>query len=93
MALECRQERDPVCGLLGERVEKMPDPPLAHPWGVGVQCPGAGQQRAGEAGDLSAHPVAGERGANRRPLAALVEPGVHAEGGAEQRRMPVSDSF
>ena len=56
-----------------------------------MQCAGAGQQRAGEGGQPAAHPVARECGAERRPLAAPIEPGMHAECGAEQRRIPVGD--
>src|ERR1700730_5216071 len=45
MALENREQCQPVFGLLGEGVEQMPDPHLARPR---RQCPGAGQQWAGE---------------------------------------------
>jgi hypothetical protein len=50
LALERRHQRDPVLGLLGQRVEKMPDPESAHPRHLGAQRAGTGQQRAGEGG-------------------------------------------
>jgi hypothetical protein len=92
VALEVRQQCHPVFGLLGEGVEEMPEPCLAGPRDLGVQGPGAGQERAGEGGHPPRHPVGRQRRAQRWPLAALIEPRMDAECGAEQRRMIVAGS-
>jgi hypothetical protein len=91
VALEGGEERQPVFSLLGEGVEEMPEPCLARPRDVSPQRPGAGQQRAGEGGHPARHPVSRQRRAQRWPFAAPIEPGVDAECGAEQRRMPAGD--
>ena len=86
-ALDAAQQRDPVFGLGGERSEKMPDPGLARPRCFGSERAGAGQERAVEGGQPAPQPIPNQRGADRRPLAALIEPGMDRKCGAEQRRL------
>ena len=88
-----RSSAIPSSASAARAVEKMPDPGLARPRDFGGERAGAGQQRAGQGGHPAALPIPNQRGAQRRPLAAAIEPGMDREGGAEQRRMPVGARF
>jgi hypothetical protein len=91
MAFEPCQQRQPVLGFAGDGGEEMSDPLVARPRYVGAECRGTGQQRAGQGSQPA--PVNRQRRANRRPLAAPIEPSMHREGGAEQRRMRIADGL
>ena len=69
----------------------MPDPDLARPRNFGGERAGAGQERAGQGGQLPPQPIPNQRGAQRRPRAAAIEPGMGRAGGAEQRRLAFGD--
>ena len=87
VALDLTQQRQAALGLVGDRFEEMPGPGRATPGDFGGEGRRTGHQRAGQDGDPAVHPVLGQGGAQWRPLAAAIEPGMDREGGAQQWRM------
>ena len=80
-----RSKLQGVVGLGGQGGQEFRHPGRVIPGRVGAQRRGAGQ-RHGHAEQAVLRPMANEGGAERRPAAADVEPGVGGVGGGEQRR-------
>ena len=90
-AFDLAQQRQPVFGFRGERLQKVFDPGAAVPWNITGERAGAGQQRAGGRHDAAADPIVRQGGTQRCPLAAFIEPAMHAERGAEECRSGIAD--